>query len=115
MEISNRIKRLRQQHDWTQEELADRIGIDKRNISRYEGGHVEPRKSTLRKMAEVFEISYEELTGPIEIVGTQLPDDPRLIELLTGVVNLPEEKREALVRVIEIVIREHRIQSAIAS
>tara|TARA_Y100000114_G_C11694682_1_gene295384 strand:- start:46 stop:393 length:348 start_codon:yes stop_codon:yes gene_type:complete len=115
MEIGSRIKKLRLELNLTQEELAERVGIDKRNISRYEGGHVDPRKSTLRKMAEVFGITYEEMTGPVEIVSHEIPEDPELLKLFTGVANLPKDKKDALMRVMEIVVREHRIQSAIAS
>lgn len=115
MEIGTRIKKLRQQHDWTQEELADQVGINKRNISRYESGHVEPRKSTLRKLAEVLGISYEDLIGTAGATAAGLPDDPKLLQLVNGISSLPQEKKDALLRIIDIVIRENRIQSAVAS
>jgi transcriptional regulator with XRE-family HTH domain len=115
MEIGIRIRKLRHQHDWTQEELAEQIGIDKRNISRYESGRAEPRKSTLRKLAEVLGTSYESLIGSGERQDTDLPDDPKLLQLINGISSLPQEKKDALLKIIDIVIRENRIQSAVAS
>lgn len=114
MEIGTRIRKLRHQRDWTQEELADQVGINKRNISRYESGHAEPRKSTLRKIADVLGASYEELMG-ISNPEDGIPNDPELLRLLTSISSLPQEKRDALLKIIDIVIRENRIQSAIAS
>lgn len=114
MEIGTRLRRLRHLRDWTQEELAAQAGISKRNISRYESGNVEPRKSTLLKLAQVLDVTCEELTGS-EPINSELPDDPELIQVIRGLAELPGDKKEALLKVINIVIREHRIQSAIAS
>ena len=116
MSIGEQIRRYRREQDLTQAELADRVGINKQNISRYESGRVEPRKTTLRKLAEVFGISIDELMGTIAPANDDaVPQDPKLLKLIGEVEKLPEKDKEALIRLITIVIREHRIQSAIAS
>ena len=114
-EIGSRIKKLRREKDWTQADLAELAGISQRNISRYESGNIEPRKSTVLKLANVFGVSTEELLGKIELSDGSPPKDPELSRLMSAIAALPKEKREALLKVINIVIREDRIQSAIAS
>ena len=115
MNVGEQIRRLRREKNFTQAELAERIGINKQNISRYESGKAEPRKSTLRKLAEVLEVTTEQLLSRGTEGENDLPEDPRLLNLLREVDRLPEKDKEALIRLMNIVVREHRIQSAIAS
>lgn len=49
-----RIKRLRDDLGWTQAQLAEESGLSQETISRYEGGHMEPRLDALRALAKAF-------------------------------------------------------------
>jgi transcriptional regulator with XRE-family HTH domain len=116
MNIGEKIREYRRRKDFTQAELAEQVGINKQNISRYESGKSEPRKSTLQKLADALEVSTDELLGLREAsADNQVPQDPRLLNLLNEVDQLPAKDKEALIRLMNIVVREHRIQSAIAS
>lgn len=58
------IKKFRQEHEWTQEELATKIGYaDKTMISRIEQGKVDLKQSQIIKFAEVFNVSSSKLMG----------------------------------------------------
>lgn len=57
MEIGEMIKYLRDEKGMSQEVLGIRSGIDQRQISRWERGEVEPKVSSLRKIAEAMEVS----------------------------------------------------------
>lgn len=57
MEIGEMIKHLRNERGMSQEVLGARSGIDQRQISRWERGEVEPKVSSLRKIAEAMEVS----------------------------------------------------------
>ena len=61
MEIGIKIKELRIQKGFTQEELADKTGLSARTIQRIENGEVDPRIYTLSSIAEALDIAYEEL------------------------------------------------------
>ena len=58
--IWNRIKVLRAERDWTQADLAEKVGIDQRNLSKIECGITFPSKS-LGELARCLQISLPEL------------------------------------------------------
>lgn len=53
-EFAARLIDVRNRADMTQQALADKVGIDKRNISLYENGHARPRGETIRKLANAL-------------------------------------------------------------
>ncbi|TVR87258.1 MAG: LexA family transcriptional regulator [Saprospirales bacterium] len=52
---------LRKQRKWSQQELAERLGIPRPTIAGYERGYSEPNIETLIRMARNFGISVEDL------------------------------------------------------
>jgi transcriptional regulator with XRE-family HTH domain len=64
-EFALRLIDVRKKADLTQQELADKVGIDKRNISRYENGHARPRGETVRKLATVLDCDSDWLVDGI--------------------------------------------------
>ena len=64
MTMGDRIKELRVEAGMTQEELADKLGMQKSAIAKYENGRVENiKQSTIRKMAELFRRSPSYVMG----------------------------------------------------
>lgn len=59
--LGKRIRELRKRHGYTQEKLAEVIGIEPRNLLRIENAQTFPRVCTLQKLMEVFECSPNEL------------------------------------------------------
>ena len=55
------LKRLRQQRKISQQQLADLIGVHVRQVSKYEMGVCLPTLERIRRMAEVLEVSADEL------------------------------------------------------
>ncbi|WP_376794681.1 helix-turn-helix domain-containing protein [Thermogemmatispora sp.] len=55
------LKRERLRRGWSQEDLAERIGSDKKTVQRWETGDGLPRPALLRKLCEVLEKTPEEL------------------------------------------------------
>ena len=62
-ELSNRIYELRTQKGLSQKELGAILGVSNKAVSKWETGTAIPKTETLIKLAEVFEISAEELIG----------------------------------------------------
>ena len=62
-ELSNRIYELRIQKGLSQKELGAILGVSNKAVSKWETGTAIPKTETLIKLAEVFEISAEELLG----------------------------------------------------
>lgn len=56
------IASLRLQHGWSQRDLARIIGTKQPHISRLEAGTIDPHLSTLKKLADAFEIPLGQLS-----------------------------------------------------
>lgn len=99
----------------TQAELAEVVGIGKQNVSRYESGHVEPRKSMLLKFADALQVDVQDLLGVEKPEQTEpVEEDPELVRLFRDVAKLPGKDKEALKRIMSLVVRQNRIQEAMA-
>ena len=61
--FSFNIKNLRLQKGLKQQELAQKLSITQRKVSYWENGKVEPDLDMLWEIADLFEISIDELIG----------------------------------------------------
>ena len=59
--LGSRIKRLRLAHKLTMQGLADRVGVSKPTLWKWEGDQVRPRHETMQKLADVLGSSELEL------------------------------------------------------
>jgi transcriptional regulator with XRE-family HTH domain len=66
---TDRLKALRETRGWSQRELSRRCGLAENTISKYENGQVDPTASSLKLIADVFEVSIDYLVG--------ITNDPR--------------------------------------
>lgn len=61
MNIGNRIKAYRENKKMTQKEIAEILEVEPGTISKYESGMLEPNIESIRRLAETFEITIDEL------------------------------------------------------
>jgi transcriptional regulator with XRE-family HTH domain len=81
-----RLKDVRQRKALTQQQLAEKAGVNRVTIARIEGGKDEPFPTTLRKVAEALGVEPEELLEPtaplpirVAVAQRELPPlDPRI-------------------------------------
>jgi len=59
--LGEKIKLYRESKNMTQGEVAEILGVKAATISKYEAGTLEPNIESLRKLAELFEVSIDEL------------------------------------------------------
>lgn len=64
--LGNNIKEYRVAKNMTQEFVAERIGVSRQAVSKWESGASDPSTTNLFALAELFEISAEELLKDIE-------------------------------------------------
>lgn len=62
-QISYNIKFLREQHDWTQKELAQRLSTSRSVIAKWENHNVIPDVSSLIQLSAVFDVTIDHLVG----------------------------------------------------
>ena len=63
MDFSQIVKQLRQERGWSQQEVADRVGLNKMTISQYENGKRKPSFEMIEALAEVFHVDLNYLLG----------------------------------------------------
>lgn len=59
--LGEKIKLYRENKNMTQVEIAESLGVKPATVSKYESGTLEPNIESLKKLAELFEVSIDEL------------------------------------------------------
>ena len=67
--LGSRLQRLRAQHNWSQQELADQVYVTRQTISNWETGKNYPDLQSLLLLSKIFAISLDDLVkGDLEIM-----------------------------------------------
>lgn len=61
--FAKRIKQLRIDNNLTQKDIADKLGMTPTGVSYWESGTAIPNYETLKKLANLFNVSIDYLTG----------------------------------------------------
>ena len=61
MKIGNKIKQYRELNKMTQKDIAEILGVEPATISKYEAGTIEPSIESLKRLAETFNVTIDEL------------------------------------------------------
>jgi len=114
--IGETIMQLRKQKRWSQQAVAARLGIAKSTYAGYESGYREPSLDVLRLLAELFGVSLDRLAGQEELNTAPEPstrpplpdnktewDDPELGIWFKELLEAPEERRDELRKIWEII------------
>ena len=59
----NKIREHRKQRKWTQEALAQRLGVERSAVAKWESGKSQPQAAHLVALAEVFGCTVDEILG----------------------------------------------------
>ena len=61
MNFTEKMIELRKQQNLSQQDLADRLGVSRQAISRWETGAVQPLADSVKSLAQVFQVSTDYL------------------------------------------------------
>ena len=61
MKVGNKIKEYRELNKMTQKDIAEILGVEPATISKYEAGTIEPSIESLKRLAETFNVTIDEL------------------------------------------------------
>ncbi|WP_196592454.1 helix-turn-helix domain-containing protein [Pectinatus frisingensis] len=86
----NIIKQLRQQSNLTQQELGEKLNIQKSAISKYETGRTRPSLETLQKLSSIFKVSVETLLNGLGIKIEEFNQEAKQPKDLTKFLNQTE-------------------------
>lgn len=81
MELKERLKKLRRERGLTQQEVADRIGVNHVTISGYERGVRKPQFKEADALADLYDVSLEYLLGSSDIRGRYPRHGDQLIRI----------------------------------
>lgn len=95
-----RIKELREEYRMTQKELAQKISNVQRNISNWENGTSEPDCETILRIAEVFDVSIDELFGRDFAYAETPAETEETVTLLRLIHELTLEQKTAVKNLI---------------
>lgn len=75
MKLDENIYRLRMEHNLSQEQFAELLGVSRQSVSKWETGTSIPDLDKLMKMCDIFTVSLDELTGRTEHTDNKESDD----------------------------------------
>ena len=61
MEIGNKIMELRKKNNFSQEDLAEKVGVTRQTISKWELGETAPDLKQAKVLSQVFKVSLDQL------------------------------------------------------
>jgi putative transcriptional regulator len=59
--MKNRLKVLRAERDWNQQDLADALGVSRQSVNAIETGKYDPSLPLAFRIADVFDMRIEEI------------------------------------------------------
>ena len=110
MIISKRIIELRTEKSWTQEELAEKVGVHFRSIGRWERGEALPGAEELLKLAQAFGVTADYLLfeGAPRDGRVDIPD-AELLKLFEEFSTMDEKTRSVAKELLDSLLFKKRV------
>lgn len=67
MDIGGKVRHLRERSGLTQEQLAERLGVSRQVVTKWENGSGVPKIENLKALADHFHVTVDELIGRTEV------------------------------------------------
>ena len=83
MILADKIIDLRKKNGWSQEELADKLGVSRQSVSKWESAQAVPDMKKVLQLAEVFNVSTDYL-----LMGKSIDKELTRTQLLTVISQL---------------------------
>lgn len=77
-----KIREFREEAGLTQKQLAEKLSNMQRNVSNWEKGVSEPDLQTVAALADLFDVSLDELFGRERIAAPIESEDARLLQIV---------------------------------
>lgn len=108
-DLGKRIQEMRKQQNLSQTELANKIGVSKSQVNRYENKGVQPPADILNKLADVFGTSVDFLiNGNTDEKAKATLKNTELLQRFKELENLPQREQSVILEVITSYIRDFK-------
>lgn len=109
MDLGNKLKKARENKRLTQQQVADLLGVSNGAISGYERNYRDPDTETLKRLAELYDVSVDYLTGMVvkqnQAVYSTNSNEKIIIEeklkLADAILNLPENEKKLVLDMVQ--------------
>lgn len=108
-EFATRLKLLRESRHLTQARLAELLGIDPRAYNRWERGGGTPQLDTLAKMADILQVTLDELVGRKPVSNEVKLKNHTLHTLCQQADSLPDADQQALILVMDGLVKKNQM------
>ena len=102
MALGDNIKRLREEHSLTQQQLADKLYVSRQTVCRWENGSRCPDLIMAKKLAAELGVSLDELISDEDLKKVTKNDFPFHSDIVKSRKEL-EEKRKRIMEFIQLV------------
>ena len=110
-EFEKRLKQLREDRGLSQTRLAEMVEVTPRVYNRWERGSTIPRLDTLVRIADVLQVTLDELAGRKELKGPELKlRNPKLHDLYKQIDSLSNEDQQALEVLLDSLIKRSQMK-----
>ena len=108
-DLGARVAQARKEQGLTQQQLADRLGIAQQTLAHYEIGRLKIVAALLPQMAEIFDMSVDELLTGQNPSRRTLKRGPasRLQQQVEAIGQLPKAKQRFVVEMLDTVLAQH--------
>lgn len=104
MSFGERLTELRKAAGFTQQELADEVGVSRRMIAYYEGQSAHPPTTLLPALARALNLSTDELLGLTPLKRSGKPSNTRLARRLQQIEKLDAPDKRQILQVIDTLL-----------
>lgn len=123
--LKNKLKQMREEHGLSQVDLAKKLGKSQNTISSWETGRTVPKMKDLNVLCELYDCTYEALTGirqydandiTLEDIFYRLPslefeDLEKLEHQVKGMINLRIEMRKVELEKQDLMAKLQRLEA----
>ena len=78
MDISERLQELRKKEGYSQEQVAEMLGLSRQAISKWESGQGKPEIDNIIKLTEIYHVSADYILLGTEKVSAPVPEKKEL-------------------------------------
>lgn len=110
MTLGDKITMLRKQKNFSQGDLADKIGVSRDAIGKYERGDIMPTADKAKKIADTLGVSLDFLMS--DKAKEETLTDKDMLYRMQEVQNMPDSEKEKINAIIDAFIRDTKAKQA---
>mgnify|MGYP006293011855 CR=1 FL=1 len=114
MQLGDRILKLRKQKNWSQSDLAEKVGVTYAQIGRYETKGAQPSADVLKKIADALDTTTDFLMyGDIDEKAKSSLKDAELLQQFNAVEQMNDDDRNIVKRLISAFITQNKLKQLV--